>query len=39
MMTYISIGLCVIGFLTASVAITFIIANSFFGGYKDGEEK
>jgi len=38
MMMYISIGMCVIGFLTVSVAVTFIIANGFFGGYVDEEE-
>jgi hypothetical protein len=38
MMMYISIGMCVIGFLTVSVAMTFIIANGFFGENKDEEE-
>ena len=36
MMIYISIGLGVIGFITFSTAIAFIIANGFF---EDSEEK
>jgi hypothetical protein len=36
MMIYISIGLCVVGFITFSTAMAFIIATGFFG---DSEEK
>ena len=39
MMMYISIGLCIIGFLVASVSITFIIAQAFFGDNRDEENK
>jgi hypothetical protein len=39
MMTYISVGLSVIGFLVATVAITFIIANGFFGDSKNKKER
>lgn len=38
-MMYISIGLCVIGFLAVSVSMTFIIAQVFFGDNKDKENK
>jgi hypothetical protein len=37
MMMYISIGLCVVGFLAVSVSMTFIIAQAFFS-YKIDEE-
>jgi len=38
MMTYISIAMCVVGFLAFSFSMTFIIAKGFFGGYVDDEE-
>jgi len=37
MMIYISVGLCIVGFLISSIAITFIVASGFFGD--DEEEK
>jgi len=39
MMMYISVGLCVVGFLVVSVSMTFIIAQAFFGDNRDEENK
>ena len=39
MMMYISVGLCVVGFLVASVSMTFIIAQAFFGDNRGEENK
>ena len=39
MMMYISVGLCVVGFLVVSVSMTFIIAQVFFGDNKSEENK